>query len=64
MFLSGMVADRLDLRYFISGGMVCSGIITILFGLGKYWEIHSFAYYLVIQVKHGILLPFKYHRLK
>ena len=52
MFPAGMIADRLDLRYFIAGGMVGSGIITILFGMGKYWGIHSIAYYIIIQVKY------------
>ena len=52
MFPAGMIADRVDLRYFLSGGMVASGIITILFGMGKYWGIHSLAYFIVIQVKH------------
>ena len=50
MFVSGMIADRLDLRYFLSGGMICSGIITMIFGLSKYWNIHSLIYYDAIQV--------------
>ena len=50
MFLSGMVAERINLRYFLSIGMVTSGLFTILFGLGKYWQIHSLAYYIIIQV--------------
>ena len=50
MFPSGMIADRLDLRYFLSGGMIGSGIITILFGMGYIWGIHSLIYYIFIQV--------------
>ena len=50
MFGSGMIADRLDLRYFLSGGMIGSGIITIAFGLGKYWNIHTLIYYDIVQV--------------
>ena len=52
MFPSGMIADRLDLRYFLSGGMIGSGIITILFGMGApyFLEIHSLIYYIFIQV--------------
>ena len=50
MFVSGMIADRLDLRYFLSGGMICSGIITMIFGLSKYWNMHSLIYYDAIQV--------------
>ena len=50
MFVSGMIADRLDLRYFLSGGMIGSGIVTIIFGLSKYWNLHSLIYYDFIQV--------------
>ena len=50
MFVSGTIAERVNLRYFLSIGMVLSGSFTILFGLGKYWTIHSLAYYIVIQV--------------
>lgn len=50
MFPSGMIADRLDLRYFLAGGMVGSGIITILFGMGKYLGIRSLAFYIFVQV--------------
>ena len=50
MFVSGMIAERVNLRYFLSIGMVTSGLFTILFGLGRYWHIHSLAYYIAIQV--------------
>ena len=50
MFASGMVAERVNLRYFLSFGMVASGLFTILFGLGKYWNIHGLAYYIIVQV--------------
>ena len=50
MFVSGMVAERVNLRNFLSFGMITSGIFTILFGLGRYWQIHSLAYYIAIQV--------------
>ena len=50
MFPSGMIADRLDLRYFLAIGMIGSGIITILFGMGKYLGIHSLVFYLFVQV--------------
>ena len=52
MFLAGMIADRLDLRYFLAGGMIGSGIITILFGMGKYWGIHSLYYFNIVQVRN------------
>ena len=51
MFVSGMVAERVNLRNFLSFGMIASGIFTILFGLGRYWQIHSLAYYIAVQVR-------------
>ena len=51
MFVSGMVAERVNLRSFLSFGMIASGIFTILFGLGRYWQIHSLAYYIAVQVR-------------
>ena len=50
MFWSGIVAERMDLRFFLSGGMILSGIFTFLFGLGYDLNIHSLGYFLTIQV--------------
>lgn len=49
MFLSGFIADRVNLRYFLSLGMIMSGIFCYLFGLAKTYNIHHFSYYVVIQ---------------
>ena len=57
MFPSGMIADRMDLRHFLVGGMVGSGVITILFGMGKYWGIRSLAFYIFVQVIY-FLFPY------
>ena len=50
MFWSGIVAERMDLRYFLSGGMILSGIFTFLFGLGYNVKIHSLGYYIAFEV--------------
>ena len=50
MFWSGLLAERMDLRYFLSLGMLFSGIFTFLFGLGYDAGIHTIAYYISIQV--------------
>ena len=50
MFWSGIVAERMDLRYFLSGGMILSGIFTFLFGLAYNTNIHSLGYFISIQV--------------
>jgi len=54
MFWSGIVAERMDLRYFLSGGMILSGIFTFLFGLANNVNIHSLGYFIAIQVILGM----------
>lgn len=56
MFGSGIVAERVDLRYFLSIGMLLSGVFTFLFGLSYSANIHSLWYLLAIQ---GILGMFQ-----
>ncbi|XP_045896809.1 glucose-6-phosphate exchanger SLC37A2 [Micropterus dolomieu] len=55
MFISGIFGERLPLRYYLSFGMVMSGLFTCLFGLGFYWNIHSLGYYAFIQVMNGLM---------
>ncbi|XP_071942356.1 glucose-6-phosphate exchanger SLC37A2-like [Antedon mediterranea] len=55
MFFSGHVAERMNLRYFLTGGMLLSGLFTALFGLGYFWNIHSYAYFVIIQIFGGLM---------
>ncbi|XP_032432362.1 glucose-6-phosphate exchanger SLC37A2 [Xiphophorus hellerii] len=55
MFFSGIFGERLPLRYYLSFGMVMSGLFTCLFGLGYYWNIHSLGYYAFVQVMNGLI---------
>ncbi|XP_040278660.1 glucose-6-phosphate exchanger SLC37A1 isoform X2 [Bufo bufo] len=55
MYLSGMIGERLPLRYFLSSGMVASGFFTVLFGLGYFYNIHNLTYYIIIQVLNGLV---------
>uniref|UniRef100_A0A3B4XUD8 Glucose-6-phosphate exchanger SLC37A2 n=1 Tax=Seriola lalandi dorsalis TaxID=1841481 RepID=A0A3B4XUD8_SERLL len=55
MFFSGIFGERLPLRYYLSFGMLSSGLFTALFGLGFYWKIHSLGYYAFIQVMNGLV---------
>ncbi|XP_061755022.1 glucose-6-phosphate exchanger SLC37A2 isoform X2 [Nerophis ophidion] len=55
MFFSGMFGERLPLRYYLSFGMLMSGVFTCLLGLGFYWNIHYFGYYAFIQVMNGLM---------
>ncbi|CAH0549575.1 unnamed protein product [Brassicogethes aeneus] len=54
MFLSGFLAERINLRYFLSIGMLLSGIFSYLFGIGKTYEIHNIYYYVAVQALAGI----------
>ncbi|KAJ6649051.1 Glucose-6-phosphate exchanger SLC37A2 [Pseudolycoriella hygida] len=54
MFVSGFVAERVSLRYFLALGMLLSGILTYLFGIAKTYNIHSIWYFIFIQVLVGI----------
>jgi len=54
MFGSGFVAERMDLRYFLSLGMIMSGIFTFLFGFAYNAGIHSLWYLLAIQIALGM----------
>ncbi|XP_033098005.1 glucose-6-phosphate exchanger SLC37A2-like [Anneissia japonica] len=55
MFFSGQVAERMNLRYFLTAGMFLSGLFTALFGLGYFWHIHSYAYFVFVQVAGGLV---------
>ncbi|CAL8068469.1 unnamed protein product [Calicophoron daubneyi] len=53
MFLAGHIADRFHLRVFLTFGCILTGIMTCVFGLGYYLKIHSFAFYLIVQIISG-----------
>ncbi|XP_019847430.1 glucose-6-phosphate exchanger SLC37A2 isoform X1 [Bactrocera dorsalis] len=55
MFLSGIVAERVSLRYYLSLGMLFSGLFTLLFGAAKSWNIHNMWYFVLVQVLGGIV---------
>jgi len=53
MFFSGFVAEHMDLRHFLTLGMLSSGLMSVFFGLGYFWKFHNFAYFVTIQVFSG-----------
>lgn len=55
MFISGHLGDRLDLRHFLTWGMIGSGACVALFGMAYFWEIHIMPYFLTVQVVGGLL---------
>ncbi|KAL3642936.1 hypothetical protein CASFOL_013751 [Castilleja foliolosa] len=54
MYFSGHIGDTVDLRIFLTIGMVGSGICVILFGLGYFFDLHSFGVFVFIQVCCGL----------
>jgi OPA family glycerol-3-phosphate transporter-like MFS transporter 1/2 len=44
-----MVAERVNLRFFLSMGMILAGVFTFLFGLGRFAGIHNIGYYIGVQ---------------
>ena len=50
MFVSGLVAERVDLRIFLTVGMLSSGLLTMMFGAAYFSGIHTVWYLLAIQI--------------
>lgn len=55
MFFSGHMADRTDMRKFLSLGMLLSGASTAAFGLGYWFDIRHLSFFFFIQVISGIV---------
>lgn len=53
MFVAGHMGDRTDLRVFLSGGMILSGIMTTLFGMAYFWDMHNMTFFIVVMVMGG-----------
>lgn len=54
MYFAGHLGDRLNLRILLTVGMIGTGLFTLLFGVGYWLNIHSFYYFLVVQIIAGL----------
>ncbi|CAB3996938.1 poly [ADP-ribose] polymerase 14-like, partial [Paramuricea clavata] len=54
MYFSGYIAEHMDIRFFLTGGMILSGTFSILFGLGYFLKIHSLAFFIIMQLLAGL----------
>ncbi|XP_072975935.1 putative glycerol-3-phosphate transporter 1 [Typha angustifolia] len=54
MYFAGHLGDRFDLRILLTVGMTGAAMFTSLFGLGYWLNIHSFYYYLLVQMLAGM----------
>lgn len=54
MFVSGYVAERSNLRYFLSVSLVLCGLMNVFFGLAYPFRIHKLYYFIVVQLISGV----------
>ncbi|KAJ4811846.1 Glucose-6-phosphate exchanger SLC37A2 [Rhynchospora pubera] len=54
MYFAGHLGDRVDLRNLLTIGMVGTGVFTAIFGAAYWLNIHSFYYFLCIQMIAGL----------
>lgn len=47
---SGLIGERLPIRYYLTGGMLASGLFTAMFGLGYFYNVHNLWFYIMAQV--------------
>lgn len=55
MYFAGHLGDRLDLRLFLSTGMIGSGIAVCLFGMAYFWNIHHMGFFIAFSMIGGLL---------
>ncbi|NXL83829.1 G6PT2 protein, partial [Alectura lathami] len=55
MYLSGIIGERLPIRYYLSAGMLASGLFTAMFGLGYFCNIHNLWFYIMAQIANGLV---------
>lgn len=54
MHFAGHIGDRVNLRLFLVFGMLGSGLLTITFGLGYWFNVHSLVYFVSAQLLCGL----------
>src|SRR3989442_107182 len=54
MFVSGYIADQVDIRRFLSIGMISAGLSSVFLGLGHQFGVHHLSYYLLVSAWGGI----------
>ena len=53
MYFAGHLGDRLCNRWFLTVGMIGSGICVSLFGMAYWWDIHWIGYFFIVQIIAG-----------
>ncbi|KAJ8528137.1 hypothetical protein K7X08_021829 [Anisodus acutangulus] len=54
MYFAGHIGDNIDLRVFLTVGMLGSGVLVIIFGLGYFLDVHWLGFFLIVQILCGL----------
>uniref|UniRef100_A0A3Q7J3L9 Major facilitator superfamily (MFS) profile domain-containing protein n=1 Tax=Solanum lycopersicum TaxID=4081 RepID=A0A3Q7J3L9_SOLLC len=54
MYFAGHIGDNIDLRIFLTVGMLGSGVLVIAFGLGYFLDVHWLGFFLIVQILCGL----------
>ncbi|KAA8535273.1 hypothetical protein F0562_030276 [Nyssa sinensis] len=54
MYFSGHIGDRIDIRLFLTIGMLGSGVFTVVFGLGYWLNVHVLGFFVLVQIMCGL----------
>ena len=54
LFISGYIADRVDIRRFLAAGMVSSGFSSVFLCLGHRFRVHALSYFLIVSIWGGL----------
>ncbi|CAH9110544.1 unnamed protein product [Cuscuta europaea] len=54
MYFAGHIGDSIDLKLFLTVGMVGSGVLVTSFGLGYFLDVHSLSFFMAVQVLCGL----------
>lgn len=54
MYFAGHLGDRMNLRIFLTVGMIGTGVFTSFFGVAYWGNFHSFYYFLAMQMAAGL----------
>lgn len=54
MYFAGHIGDNIDLRLFLTFGMLGSGVLVIAFGLGYFLDVHWLGFFLIVQILCGV----------
>ncbi|CAH0521175.1 unnamed protein product [Peronospora belbahrii] len=55
LYISGIIGDKNDLRWMITGGMWATAMIGVIFGLGALADIHALSFYAVLWGLNGLV---------